>query len=149
MPSQMYLTYAEFVDQGIPSDALTGLSQPTVEKALAWASALAGGYIAKRYKLPLVSWGDELRAAVGDLARWRIFGRIGVRPGSGNNEIAYDAYKDAKDWLVQISNGLTELDCVDSTPTIEEQGSLSESDAPLSFRFVTGDADDNAPEDDC
>ncbi len=144
MSAQQFLTRAEFLDQTIPADAIDGLSNSTIDAALVWASGVAGSYLRKRYKLPLVSWCEELKSAVGELAQWKLFGRRGVRPSSGNNEMAEKRYDDAILWLKDIAKGLCELDCVDSTPTLEEDGPLAEAgeEAP-SFRFNTGTGNNN------
>lgn len=133
-----YLTRAEFLDQTIPGDVISGLADATIDKALLWASGVADSYLRKRYALPLVSWGEDLRSAVGELAQWKLFGRRGVRPGSGNNEIAEKRYDDAVTWFRDVAKGLVEIECVDSTPLVDENGSLATSDEPLSFRFTTG-----------
>lgn len=135
---QQYLTVEEFLDQSIPTDAVSTLSNDTINKALLWASGVASSYLRKRYALPLVSWGEELRSAVGDLARWKLFGRIGVRPGSGNNEIARLAFEDTIEWLKQVSEGLVQIECVDATPMVDEEGSLAASAPPMSWRMYTG-----------
>lgn len=141
--AQQFLTYAEFLDQSIPADAVATLSEATVTKALVWASGIAASYLRKRYALPLVSWGEELRSAVGDLARWKIFGRIGVRPGSGNNEIARLAFEDVISWLESVSKGLVEIECIDSTPDLDEEGALtSESEPKNDWTITTGRRND-------
>jgi phage gp36-like protein len=137
--AQQFLTRAEFLDQTIPADVVSGLSTATIDAALVWASGVASSYLRKRYSLPLVSWGEELKSAVGELAQWKLFGRRGVRPGSGNNEIAEKRYDDAIAWLRDLAKGLVELECVDSTPELDEDGPLSASgEEPMSFRMVTG-----------
>lgn len=136
--AQQYLTRTEFFDLIIPADALEGLSNTQVDSVLVWASGLAAGYVAKRYKLPLITWGEELKLNVGKLAQYELFKRHGFRPGSGNDQTSKDSHDEAMDWLRDISKGLTELACVDSTPTLEEDGPLSASDTPMSFRFTTG-----------
>ncbi len=136
--SQQFLTRVEFLDQTIPGDAFDGLADATIDTALVWASAVAASYLRKRYKMPLISWGEELRSTVGELAQWKLLGRRGIRPGSGNNEMAEKRYDDAVAWLRDASKGLVEVECVDSTPDLEEDGPQSASDAPLSFRFITG-----------
>jgi phage gp36-like protein len=143
--AQQYLTRAEFLDQTIPADAISGLADATIDKALVWASGVAGSYLRKRYCLPLIVWGEELRSAVGELAQWKLFGRLGIRPGSGNNEMAEKRYDDAIAWFKDVARGLVEIDCTDSTPMLEEDGPLAESvDEAPSFRFNTGTGSSNS-----
>lgn len=136
--AQQLITRAEFIDQTIPGDAFDGLSDATIDAALVWASGVALSYLRKRYKPPLVSWGEELKSAVGEIAQWKLLARRGIRPGSGNNEIAEKRYDDAIAWLRDVAKGLVEVDCVDSTPSVEEDGSQAASDTPISFRMTTG-----------
>lgn len=139
-----YLTRDEFFSQTIPGDAYTGLDAAQIDTALTWASSQADSYLRKRYTLPLVRWGDDLRSAVGELAQFKLLGRRGVRPGSGNNELARDRYTDALDWFDKVARGLVQIDCTDSTPDVDEEGSLTASQPPMSWSITTGrrDCDD-------
>ncbi len=138
MSAQQFLTRTEFVDQIIPGDALDGLTNAQIDAVLVWASGLAAGYFKKRYKMPLISWGEEVKLNVGKLAQYELFNRHGFRPGSGNDQTSKDRFDEAMSWLRDISKGLAELDCVDSTPDVDEDGTQSEGDEPMSFRFNTG-----------
>ncbi len=133
-----YLTKDEFLAQTIPGEAFEGLTDDQINKALSWASSKADSYLRKRYNLPMVSWGDDLREAVGMLAAYQLCRRVGFRPSSGYNEELKDANDEAIDWLLNVSKGLVEIEGADSTPLVDENGSLATSDPPLSFRFQTG-----------
>lgn len=131
-----YVTSSDFLNQSLPAEAFTTLPAGTIDKALQWASAYANSKLQKRYALPLVSWGDDLRAAVCDLASLRLLRFRGFKPGSGANVAITDASKEAKDWLQEVADGLAELDsCVDSTPLVDEAGSLVASDPAADFTF--------------
>lgn len=146
-----YLTKQEFLDQTIPGDAFAGLTDQQINDALLWASKIADSYLRKRHTLPLVSFGEDLKSNVGDLAQWRLLSRRGIRPGSGNNELAKDRYDDALAWFVRVSKGDVEIECVDSTPDVDEGGSLADSDLANDWRITTGprpDALDEDPDDD-
>jgi phage gp36-like protein len=134
-----YLTAAEFSDQSIPNDALNGFPSDRISTALVWASGVADSYLRKRYTLPLISHGEDLKAAVADIAAYRLLRRRGFRPGSDSNDIIGEAYGAAIEWLREIRDGKAEIECVDSTPEVDEQGSLALSGAASSsFRFTTG-----------
>lgn len=121
-----YTSNAEFFDQTIPPDAFADLTADQITEALVWASSEADSYIRNRYTLPLVAPYDEsLKAKVADIAAWRLSKRLGFRPGSGNNETIEISYKDAIDWLTLLSKGLVRLGCLDSTPDVDEEGSLA------------------------
>jgi phage gp36-like protein len=135
-----YLTYAEYLDQGLPAEALANLSQSTVEKALIYASSKCNSYIKKRHALPLVNWAEDLREATCDIASWRLMRRRGFRPGSGADETIVKAYDDAIAWLKLVAKGEVELDGQeDQTVDLDEEGPLAESEHAEDFHFFTSD----------
>lgn len=140
MPAQQLATFQEFDDHVLPSTAFAGIDTPVKNAALRWASAIALGFVRKRKVLPLISWGDDLRDAVCNLAAYRMMGRRGYAPASGSNANIRQSYDDARDWLLLVSTGKTELvDCVDSstTPTVDEAGPLMASDPIVNWNYQT------------
>lgn len=127
MAAQAYLTKTEFLAQTIPSEVFTGLTDDQINAAILWASGHAASYLRKRHTLPLITWGEELKRAVGRLAAFDLLARRGVRVASGNNEIVEDLANKAEDWLGQVASGDVEIDCVDSTPDEDEGGAEIES----------------------
>jgi phage gp36-like protein len=122
----VYLTPAQYLQLEMPDDTFTGLSAGTVDAAIAWASSQANGYLRKRYALPLIQWGDDLRQQVAALATWQLLRKRGFQPGSGADDSVVMAKDDALRWLRDISVGHAELDdAIDSTPAVDEEGSLS------------------------
>lgn len=131
-----YATEAEFLAQVLPGEAWTTLPAGTIDKALQWSSSRANSKIKKRYTLPLISWGDDLRFAVCDIAALKLLRFRGFKPGSGANVAVTDASKEAWAWLDEISEGTAELDnCVDSTPDLDEAGPQTASDPAADFEF--------------
>lgn len=131
-----YATQAEFLNQTLPAEAFSTLPVGTIDKALIWASSWANSKIKKRYTLPLTQWGEDLRSAVCDLAALRLMRFRGFKPGSGASQAFVDAAKEAKDWLEEISEGTAELDnVIDSTPDLDEDGSLAASVPAADFTF--------------
>ena len=134
-----YVTEAEFLDQGLPSETFSGLGTPTIDAALMWASSFADSHLRKRHKLPLVSWGDDLRQLVTDVAAWRLLKRHGFNPGSGSDASVVKAFDDAVNMLRDVAKGLVELDVVDSSsPELDEEGPLAGSQEATSFQFFVG-----------
>jgi len=133
----VYLTEADYLELELPDGTLDALAAGTIDAAIAWASSLANGYLRKRYTLPLISWGDDLRQQVAALATWQLMRKRGFQPGSGADESVVMAKEDAMRWLRDVSLGHAELDgAVDSTPTIDEGGSLASSgNGAESFTF--------------
>lgn len=132
-----YAVAADLYALGLPSAALAGVSAGAVEAALVAASGTADGYLAKRFALPLVEWGDDLTSAVCRLAAADLLTTRGTRPGDGV-ELVVTRQEQAIQWLRDVSRGLVEPQgVVDSTPThAEDHPLLATSDAV----FTVGDA---------
>lgn len=138
MAAQQYLSTAEFQAQTLNGAALAGINDTDQATALTWASGVAASYLRKRYALPLVSWGEELKQKVGELAQWFLLTRRGFKPNSGSDEVARLRYEDAISWFKDVSRGLVEIDCVDQTPTVDEAGSLAASEPRSNWSITTG-----------
>lgn len=135
----MYLTEAEYLQLELPDDALEGVASATIEAAIAWASSQANSYLRKRYTLPLTQYGDDLKQQVAALATWQLMRKRGFQPGSGADESVVLAKDDAMRWLKDIARGHAELDdAIDSTPAVDEEGSLAATgNAAASFNYFT------------
>lgn len=122
-----------------PSDFVApGVSDPEKLTACVRASGLADSYLAKRLVLPLVSWGDDLRSMVSDIARWRALKDRGFDPSNVGDGTIIQAKKDAMAWLALVSTGEVELvGATDSSPTVEEASPLVESDTPAGWQWST------------
>jgi phage gp36-like protein len=139
LASQQYVVEQDFFDLTLPQATFGNLTDIQINKALLWASAQADGFLNKRFALPLVDWSEDLEQAVADIAAYRLMKRRGFRPDSGNDITIADAHKDALDWLLKVSRGdVVPAGIVDSTPAVDEEGSLATSNKPLSFRTFTG-----------
>lgn len=133
-------TAAEFDSFQLPSEALKDIPTPVKDRALQWASRKALSYVAKRKVLPLVTWGDDLKAAVCELAGYYLVSRRGFAPNSGANEVIRESYEDAIAWLSDVSRGIAELvDCVDSSQdqTTDIAGPLVASDPIVNWNYQT------------
>jgi phage gp36-like protein len=116
-----YVTRAEFLNQGLPSEALLGVGDALIDQALLWASRRADGYISKRYRLPLQAWEDDLKAIVVDLACYFILTRIGFNPNSQQDSIVIKRYDDALAMLRDISRKEIELIGVLESPSDDNE----------------------------
>ncbi len=135
-----YASAAEFDEFQLPSTALKGVPTPTKDRALQWASRVALSYVRKRKTPPLVSWGEDLRANVCELAAYYLVARKGYAPGSGNNQVIRMSYEDAVQWLRDVSKGLVEMvDCVDSRTDVstDDAGTLASSDTIVNWNYQT------------
>ncbi len=131
-----YLTVTQFIQQA--GGAFAGADPQVLESACGWASRTADMYLSKRYQLPLVTYEEDLTYLCFALAQWKIATQLGFRPGSGQNEVVRMQYDDAIKQLTQISTGDLTINCVDSTPDVDEEGSLATSGEKLNFQDVVG-----------
>lgn len=133
-----YITVQELLDQGVPPDGLSGLSNAQLSDAIAWASDEIDGYLAKRFKLPLVKVSSDIKRRCAVLASFHLLTRRGFRPGAPLNDMLVKIYDDAVAWLLEVSKGNIVPQCVDTTPEVDEEGSLVASGPRISFRTFTG-----------
>lgn len=132
-----YATEGEFNDMGAPPEAFASLPSAVIVSALVWASSVANSYLKKRYSLPLSAYGEDLKSAVVDIAKWRLIKRRGFNPNSGQDVVIADAYKDAIAWLTMVSKGDCELDGAVDTTEEDEATPLVSSETAESFSFFT------------
>lgn len=142
-----YATRDELARGGLRAAALSGVSTADQDAALVAASGEADGYLAKRYLLPLVAWGDDLRRRVVHIATYDLLATRGYAPASGVDPLVAKRHDDAIFWLRDVAKGVVEPQgIVDSSATVEEQAPLVSSGDVL-FRAgeaVFGDAEDGA-----
>ena len=126
----MYLSEQELVDGYLPGDVESRSTPLMRELWIGNASALADGYLRTAgYDLPLATWGEDLKAAVGAIAAFRLASKLGLVPQPAHQSDLYLNQKAAMTWLEQVAEGRTKLDLVDSTPDVEiATGPLVESD---------------------
>lgn len=151
MASQQYVTIAELENLALPADAFAGASDPLKNSALKAASALASSHLKKRYGLPLVQWGDDLKLCVASIAAYFLMKRRGFNPQSGADAIIVTGYRDQigepgrKGWLERVASGDCELDdVIDTTASIEEASPLVDSNTAQFDRGMFGIEDDDS-----
>ncbi|MGZ3456344.1 MAG: phage protein Gp36 family protein [Polyangiales bacterium] len=111
-----YSDASDLARLGLKKLATAGLSAADVDAALIAASEIADGYLRAQYKLPLVSWGADLRRHVAMIAAWDILSARGFNGDAPGNEIFLERYEQAIAWLKDVSRGLVSPNVVDSTP---------------------------------
>ena len=126
-----------------PDFVAIGVSDTLKQVACVKASGLADSYLAKRFKLPLLAWGDDLRANTADLARYRCYSDRGFDPANPGDLLVVEAKKDAIAWFKLVSLGEVEPQgIVDSTPSTSEAAPLVESDEPLNWQWPSSSCED-------
>ena len=135
-----YTSASEFDAFMMPATVFVNVPTPVKDIALQFGSGVAAGFVRKRKVLPLLSWGDDLKANVAELAAYYLVSRRGYKPQSGSNETIRLRYDDAIAWLTSVSKGDIELvDCVDSstTPGVDEASPLVASDPLVNWNYQT------------
>lgn len=89
----------------LPAAALGGISTTDQDATLDAASDVADSYLGVIFKLPLLTWGDDLRRAVCDLASWMLIKRRGFSPQNADGGMIREAYDDAISWLERVAAG--------------------------------------------
>jgi phage gp36-like protein len=135
-----YATAGEFDTWAMPSQAYRGVTTPEKNTSLQYASRIAAGYVGKRKVLPLLTWGEDLKAAVCEIAAFDLMSKRGFPPTAGADQVLRERRDDAVSWLVNVSKGLVELvDCLDSsvTPEVDQASPLMAGDPIVSFNYQT------------
>lgn len=128
------ITDGELLSMGAALVALNGIDSSVRASAITAASDVALSYVKKRYALPLIQWGSDLKRAVAHIAAYDLLCTRGFNPAAAGDPAVKDRHDVAVLWLRDVAKGLAELvDCVDSTPALEEKGPLlvSATTAPL------------------
>lgn len=88
---------------GVPAAAIATFSDPDKQAALDARSVYALGKIAGRYKMPLVSWEDDLRLNVVHMALYDLITARGYNPGAGSDVNLRLRFEDADKWLTSVA----------------------------------------------
>jgi phage gp36-like protein len=138
-----YSTEAQFTALGLPGAAFADLGSPRLVAALVAASGVIDSYLRKRKTLPMVSWEEDLQRACQHIAAWDLMCFRGFNPANPSDQAVVKRYDDCINWLRDVAKGLVEIGGVDSTPELDEEGTLAYS-APLRLRlgYPTCDSED-------
>lgn len=91
---------------GLPERALSNISATDIQSALEDASGIADTLLSVRYKLPLLTWGKDLRGFVCHIAAYNLMVGRGFNPTPGSSdEQLENRFKFAIKMLERISEG--------------------------------------------
>jgi hypothetical protein len=128
----VYCTPADVRGNALHPNAISGVSDIEIDEIARKQTGVANGYL--KFRLPLLHWGDDLRARVADLVAYQIMKRRGFNPESAD-QIVVDAKNDALAWLKQVASGIVipdeivESEPEDAQPTPGPRWGMA-SDAP-------------------
>lgn len=138
------ITDAELLAFGLPGDALSIVDVAVRDSSRAGASATILGYLKKRYTLPLLAWGDDLKKVVADEAVYDLMRFRGFDPGSESGSLIVKGHDDAIAWARDVAKGLIEpVDIEDSTPDVDEAAPLVMSDDAAGWTWPTTSTSDD------
>jgi phage gp36-like protein len=99
----------------VPDKALEDISPSDLARACIDTSGEAEGYFKRRYALPLVGWGGDVRWKLGQRVAFYALSRRGNQY-DGPDETVRDNAKAAETWLMRVGAGSVHPDVTDSTP---------------------------------
>ena len=82
--------------------SFTTTSSPDVTRFLAVAAERVESVVRNTYQPPYASWGDDVRLAICDLARWYLIKKRGI--DKSQEFVVYEP-KDTMEWLRDVSKG--------------------------------------------
>jgi phage gp36-like protein len=133
-----YITDAELLSLGLPGAALSVVASATRDQARVAASDEASGYLKKRFSLPIVAWGSDLKRKVADIAAYDLMTFRGFDPGSESGALIVKRRDDAVLWLRDVAKGIVEpTDIEDTTASVDEQSPLVSSDTGAGWAWPT------------
>lgn len=116
-----YATTTDLTRFGAPAASLAAFDATAQNAALAAASALADGHLARRFAMPLSAWGDDLRKHVCWLAAFDLLSGRGFREDALGADTLEARYDKAITWLKGIAAGSVEPQGItDASPTRRE-----------------------------
>jgi hypothetical protein len=120
----VYCDPADISRFSLPERALDGITNSERVGACIAATDISDGYVGGAYKLPLVAWGDDLRAQTAKLAGAQLLRFRGVDP-EGPDAVVFQGEEKATEWLNRLANGrLSPPGIIDQTPAVFEGGSV-------------------------
>lgn len=122
-----YLELSEYDALSLGNGSLQeAFDDPEREAEILAQSEVADSYIGNATKLPLETWGSDLKRAVAKLVDAELFFRLGRYPdGSAGGGAVADRRAEAERWLNDIARGNARLlapSNVDQTPDQSEGG---------------------------
>ncbi len=117
-----YALPADLTRHGASDGALSEFPVAYQQSALDAASAVADGYLAARYRLPLIAQGTPpvfdvgLVVAVCQIAAYNLLSSRGYNPELTGDTNVRSRYLDALKWLRGVAEGEISPQVVDSTP---------------------------------
>jgi len=130
-----YATRTDLAGCGLKAELTADVPTADLDAGLEKRSRFADGYLAKRYVLPLVAWGEDLTLAVCQLEAWDVLTTIvGFNPDDAANSNWKDRRDEALAWLKDVAASRVDpVGIVDSSATAERVGPIAWSNPPRGY----------------
>lgn len=115
--SAAYCTLAEITTLGINPEAVEAIDPTRKEAAISEASDKMDGYLGAQFKLPLLTWGKDVRGCCARLAAIRLLRVRGTGPEDSQTLEEMEGRETA--WLRDVAKGIVQPQVTDSSPSSE------------------------------
>ncbi len=122
-----YASTADLTNYGAPAAALAAFTSQQQQNALDAAAALVDSYIGARFKLPLITWGLDLRRACAIIAADDLMRARGANPDA---PLVKDLHENAQAqlrWLRLVAEGIVVPIATDSSSGGTQLGNFTSS----------------------
>jgi phage gp36-like protein len=110
-----YALYMDLPKYGIAGGALAGISTAIQTAAIGAASSLMDGYLASQFQLPLLVYGDDVKAVCCKLAVHELMRARGFNPANATDLALRQGYEDSIRWLEGVASGAVSPQVTDSS----------------------------------
>lgn len=115
--SAAYCTIAEITTLGINPGALSDVDNPTKTAAIAAISDMMDGYLSAQFKLPLVTFGSDVKLCCAVLVGGQLLRSRGYDPEADPS--VGENIRSKEQWLRDVARGIVRPQVVDSSPSAE------------------------------
>lgn len=112
-----YATRSDLGKWGLPAEALATIPTDTQDAALSSASLIADGYLRRRWNVPLVVYGDDIKQRVCEIAASGLITTLGFS-SQGRDDVIIQRAKDAMQWLEMVASRRLHPDVTGGAKTI-------------------------------
>lgn len=98
-----YCDVAELASFGVSAVALAPIDPSVQQAAIDSASDVVDSYFRDRFKLPLATWGTDVKRVTAQIAVYDLLVVRGYNPSAGADVNVRLRYEDALKWLLQVA----------------------------------------------
>lgn len=135
---ETYCTLAGLAALGAASTAVSALAKTARIEHLIAATAVARGYLTRKFLPPIIRVGSDVSQAVAKMASLSLLTDVrGVNPHTEATALALEEARAKERWLRDVSRGIAGADVTDSTPTTPEGAGAVATGTSLGWEDMT------------